>query len=76
MKKPHEACLLVLEMATGPIAGRIEPTRWRKLSLTYRETRLNLNGIPVLVKYQSWLQPAHVTTACERWLEKMEATAP
>lgn len=73
MSEANETHLIVLEIATGLVAHRTESKRWNKLSLTFRETRLNLGGVPLWVKYPSHAIPAHVTAACQRWLDSQKA---
>jgi hypothetical protein len=72
MSTANEAHILVIEGQNGLKVQSLEHKRWKQLSLTYRETRLSLDGIPIWVKYQSWIAPDDVTGAAFAWLTECE----
>jgi hypothetical protein len=72
MSKASEAHVLVLEMGQGLKVQSLSQKRWQNLSPTFRETRLNLDDVPLWVKYQSWIAPQAVTDACWDWLCELE----
>jgi hypothetical protein len=75
MTTASEAHVLVLEMPASLKVGSLNKKRWDDLSPTFRETRLNLDGVPIWVKYQSWIEPEAVTAAVENWLREMSPLA-
>lgn len=72
MSDKNDAHVLVVDGQKAPIVQSLTQKRWQQLSLTYRETRLNLDGVPIWVKYQAWLEPTAVTAACWEWMSSCE----
>lgn len=75
MSEANEAHVVILETGNGLKLHSTDHKRWKKLSPTLRETRLNLDGIPIWVKYQSWIEPASITDTCYAWLAECQGVA-